>query len=466
MAKALRVGSLGITIVHISCGGFPLLPQVVSDLDPMLSSSVAALAKEYETYFPQEIVRPRIVGREAEFPVVDASGRAADVRRLWDSLIREGDFVESSDPSNSNLLVSLQGEDYSYALEVGLGTIEVNTRPCDDLYCIERIMHSAVRPLVRAALRFGWRVLAYGIQPVSEPTLRIMSPKQRYQSLYRAMGDEWLWYTVTAADQVQIDIARDEALAMLNFGNLMAPVIIALCANSPVYGGKLSPFCSGREGEMALIHANEHRHGMPATPYTSIADYIMRSTTIQHLILRSDGEVVPSSRSFAEDLRDSGPDMDKFLFHEHYIWNSARLRVAYGTLEVRPACQQPWSSHMAASALGLGLVESADSIMSYVQETLGASYWDDMRAYHRRAIAKGLAASEPAPDFLVTIAGLADLGLRKRGRNEERFLQPIRERLLRRQNPAQWMRRIYRTRGLDAVVSNATILPATIPAST
>ena len=245
------------------------------------------LAAEYEARFREQIVTPRIVGREAEFPVVDARGRAADVRRLWDTLVRQGDFVEKSDPGNPNLLVALEGEDYSYALEVGLGTIEVNTRPCDDLFCVERIMHDAVRPLVRAALRYGWRVLAYGIQPVSEPSLRIMSPKQRYQSLYRAMGKEWLWYTVTAADQVQIDIARHEAVTMLNFGNLMAPVIIALCANSPVYGGKLSAFCSGREGEMALIHANENRHGMPSAPYTSIADYVMRSTQVQHLILRS-----------------------------------------------------------------------------------------------------------------------------------------------------------------------------------
>ena len=55
-----------------------------------------------------------------------------------------------------------------------------------------------------------------------------MSPKQRYQSLYRAMGEEWLWYAVTASDQVQIDIGRDELVHMLNLGNLMTPVIIAL----------------------------------------------------------------------------------------------------------------------------------------------------------------------------------------------------------------------------------------------
>ncbi|MEZ4613516.1 MAG: glutamate-cysteine ligase family protein [Caldilineaceae bacterium] len=68
-------------------------------------------------------------------------------------------------------------------------------------------------------------------------------------SLYRAMGRQWLWYTVTASDQVQIDVARPEMVDLLNFGNLMTPVIIALCGNSPVFGGKPSPYCSAREGD-------------------------------------------------------------------------------------------------------------------------------------------------------------------------------------------------------------------------
>jgi gamma-glutamylcysteine synthetase len=437
----------------------------VAQEDKVLEKAVAELAAAYEARFPEQIVRPRIVGREAEFPVVDASGHAADVRRMWDALIRQGDYVEKYDPGNPNLLVALQGEDYSYALEVGLGTVEVNTRPCDDLFCVERIMQEAVGLLVRAASTFGWRLLAYGIQPISEPSLPLMSPKQRYQSLYRAMGREWLWYTVTASDQVQIDITRQEAVAMLNFGNLMAPVIIALCANSPVYGGELSAFCSGREGEMALIHANEHRHGMPETPFSSIADYVMRSANIQHLILRTDGEVVPSSRPFVDCLLETGPDLEQFLFHEHYIWNSARLRVAYGTLEMRPACQQPWADHMAAAALGLGLVEAAEPIMDYVQETLGDSYWEILRTYHRQAIARGLLAPEPAPGFLQSIVERAESGLRDRGSGEESMLQPLWQRLHRRVNPAQRLRRVYTTDGLQGIIARTTIRPATIPAS-
>jgi gamma-glutamylcysteine synthetase len=265
---------------------------------------------------------------------------------------------------------------------------------------------------------------------------------------------------------VQIDIGRDELVHILNFGNLVTPVIIALCANSPVYGGKLSPYCSGREGQMAAIHASEHRHGMPQRPYTSIEDYVATVSESTFLILKAGGEVVPSSQRFAEYLAEHGPDYEAFLFHEHYIWNSARLRVAYGTVEMRPACQQPWREHMAAAALGVGLIEASSRIDAYVRAALGDGYWEIMRGYHKLAIRNGLAAPEPAPHFLATIVDMAFDGLAGRGRGEETLLAPIYRRLALHENPAQRARRVFRTDGLAALLAQAAIRPgATRPAA-
>ena len=87
----------------------------------VIARAVAQLAAEYNARFRETITWPRIVGREAEFPVVDARGEAADVRRLWDLLIAQGDYAEKYDTGNPNLLVTLAGEEYTYALEVGLG---------------------------------------------------------------------------------------------------------------------------------------------------------------------------------------------------------------------------------------------------------------------------------------------------------------------------------------------------------
>ncbi len=447
-------------------------PLTLPPLSPAVAAAVARLAEEYESHFPTTVSQPRVVGREAEYPVVDRQGNAADVRRLWDALAAPGDLKYKTDGPDARMVVGLNGERFSYALEVGHGTVEINTKPCRDLAEVEAIMDDAVARLVHAALDYGWQVLGYGIQPVTPATLPLMSPKQRYQSLYRAMGEEWLWYAVTASDQVQVDIGRDELVHMLNFGNLMAPVLIALCANSPVYEGALSPFCSGREGRMAAIHANEHRHGMPARAYTSIEDYIAVNSHSTYLILRADNVVVPSSQHFVDYLEEHGPDFGAFLFHEHYIWNSARVRVAYGTVEIRPACQQPWGEHMAAAALGVGLIEASRKIDDYVQGMLGVSYWEQMRLYHRQVIRNGLAAPQPAPRFLAEIVTMAEEGLRRRGQGEERYLGPIFERLARGLNPAQRVRRLFQMDGIPGVLRHTAIRPRTVgrnlttPAST
>lgn len=448
-----------------------------------LRSVFETLADRFTAAFPTTIDGPRTIGREAEYPIVTVNGVAADLRRLWAELMAPGDLKPKYGPSiqdRDEMIVGLDGEDFSYALEVGIGTVEVNTRPCADLFEIAHIMDDAVGRLVRAAARFGWRVLAYGIQPVSPPSLKIIAPKQRYMSLYRAMGATWLWYTVTASDQVQIALTRDEMVFMLNYGSLMTPVIIALCANSPIFGNQLSPYCSAREGQMSDIYAQEHRHGMLARPMGDIVDFVRTMSESTYLIVRDDNEVIPSSQPFMDYLAEHGADYDAFLFHEHYMWNSARLRATFGTIEIRPACQQPWVSgglgakpytprgthdgpeHMAVSALGLGLIEAARPIQAYVEASLGPGYWAIMQTYHTQTIRHGLRAPEPAPDFLANILTLAEEGLCARGFGEEGMLVPLWRRHARGRNPAQRNRAVYHTDGIRGLIARTTIRPGMI----
>jgi gamma-glutamylcysteine synthetase len=431
--------------------------------DRSLEQIFAALAERFAAGFAVERPALRTVGREAEFPVVDTNGETVDVRRLWQTLLANPQLEPEYGPGpQRNFITGLKGPDYSYALEVGLGTIEVTTRPCQDLFEIQQLMAEAVARLVSAAARAGWRVLGYGIQPVTPPQLRIMSPKQRYLSLFRAMGDPWLWYTVTAADQLHVSVSREEMVQLLNFGSLVTPIIIALCANSPIYGGQDSPYCSAREGGMAAIRANEHRHGMLARPMTSLADFIETVSQSTYLILRAGGEIVPSSIPFTEYLREHGADYAAFLFHEHYIWNSARLRAAYGTLEIRPACQQPWGENMAVAALNLGLVEAASTVSALIVEALGEDYWEKMRLYHQQVVRYGLDAPQPAPQLLQRALALAEEALAARRRGEERLLSPLWRRVERRQNPAQRARIVFRQDGIQGLLDHVTLRPGAL----
>ncbi len=176
---------------------------------------------------------------------------------------------------------------------------------------------------------------------------------------------------------------------------------------------------------MAEIRANERRHGMALRPYQDLIDYVATLSQSTYLILRDSGQIIPSSQPFSAFLLEHGPDYPAFLFHEHYVWNSARLRTAYGTLEMRPACQQPWPDQMAAAALMLGLIEASTAVQQHIESVLGPNYWDLMSVYHQQVVRFGLAAPQPAPHFLDGIVEMARDGLTTRGRAEEQMLTPL-----------------------------------------
>lgn len=71
----------------------------------------------------------------------------------------------------------------------------------------------------------------------------------------------------------------------------------------------------------------------------------------------------------------NGFNWESFTVHDHYIWNSARPRTEQRTVEMRPACQQPWEEHMVVSALCLGLVEATSAVLQV---------WQDACAFRRK----------------------------------------------------------------------------------
>ena len=100
--------------------------------DIALAPIFAELAERFAAGFPVQRPAVRTVGREAEFPIVSTTGQAIDARRLWQSLLVDGTLEpEYGAGANEqrNFIVGLKGPDYSYAREVGLGTVEISTRP-------------------------------------------------------------------------------------------------------------------------------------------------------------------------------------------------------------------------------------------------------------------------------------------------------------------------------------------------
>ena len=189
-----------------------------------------------------------------------------------------------------------------------------------------------------------------------------------------------------------------------------------------------------------------------------MTDFVATLSEESHLIQRTQtGGYTTARGKFTDHLAREGADFPAFLFHEHYIWNSARIRTTYATVELRPACQQPWASHMLPAALSLGLIEAADEVAAYLTAVFADDAWAAMQSYVRRAIRDGLAAPQPIPGFLAEMIDLAAEGLDKRGLGEAIFLASARQRLSAGENPAQVARRLFAKQGMAGLLDHVAL---------
>lgn len=415
--------------------------------------TLTALTEQYTARF-RETLRPlRMIGREAEFPLVYPDGRAGDVLRLWEPLLARGEFVPRyDDPETRTLIVALTGSDGTIEVEVGRATVELVLGPYEDLWQLAAGSRRLLRRVAEAAHQVGMRVLGFGIQPRSRPSPALMTPKRRYRYLAQAVGTAWWHFTATAADQVHVDISRAEVVDAINTLNLLSAPLIALTANSSVYAGRPGRYLSGREGLLGAL--GEDRAGMTPRPFRSVEEFVRYICQYRCYVLRRDGRFRRYNRPFEDYLHRHGPDINAYLWHEHYTWNSARPRAHNSTIEIRPSCQQPHDASLVVAALALGWVEALGELRAYLGDAL-SDPWTTMRRYRRAAIIHGLRATEPVNGFVEDVVRIAEGGLRRRGRGEEGFLRPLWERLERRTTPGDQARDVMRSRGVAALVDSA-----------
>jgi gamma-glutamylcysteine synthetase len=417
------------------------------------------LATRFSLGFDPVAPATRTVGREAEFPVVDANGWVGDVQRLMHELARQDPGLKAK--HEGELLVELRTERFILTTEVGIGTVELITGPRADLPTLENDHLLGLGYLLRAAEATGQHILGMGIQPRSQASESMICPKSRYRVLLETMGDSWLWFGLTASDQVHVDIGLDELAEATNCTSLLTAITVALCGNSGVVHDRDSGVCSGREYLMGQIFPEACRHGMPTGPIGDLYGLMDQLLGQRQLMQKIDGQPRPASGPFSDHLSKlGGPQahgaFEAFLFHEHYIWNSSRPRSAQGTLELRSACQQPAQSHMCATALGLAMVQAHRELSALLGEELGSEAWTLARAWHKAAIAQGLAAPEPRPGLIGRVLDICRAALDARGLGEARYLDPLFARLQARENPAQVARSRLRD-GMDAVLIDCQI---------
>jgi len=425
-----------------------------------------ALAHRMASAFPERHATPGTVGRESEFPLVRPDGTCGDLLQIWPLLADNGPpLVEKREPNG--MLVELRGEDTLFVAEVGRGTVEIVIGPHATLHGTRDAHMRARDRLMEAVEAAGQKMLGYGIQPRTPPCAPIMTPKQRYSVLHEALGEPWLWFTVTASDQVHLAVDRADAVEATRVAHMLTPVLVALCANSPISGARDLGVASSREARMGEIHSDYGRHGVPAWPDRDWVDIATRYARKPWLVRARHGIYAPAQGSFDSwlDQQPSPADagetaiesvFEDFLMHEHYIWNSVRPRTAHGTVEVRAACQQPLHESMTAAALGVGIAAGARELGIWLDELLGPDAWQSMRHWHHTVVRDGLRAPAPTPDLVREALVRIEASLKRRQHGEEVYLKPAWERLDSATNPADRARAAFESGGMAGLVAHAS----------
>jgi len=433
----------------------------------------------------------RRIGLELKFPLVDPQGNAAtydDVQALWSFLHQRG-WTPVTDKLTRRVVGAKRPGPQNHTVascETGFCKTEFSLAHVADLWQLEQAVKELRRELATFSAFRGALFLGYGIQPKTHPSSRLLIKKERtafWEKVFGSNrlipeeeGDDVHLFTINASTQVHLDVSREEAIAAVNVLNGFAGAQIALTAHSNIWRGAPDPtYKCVCEKFWDWWLPNDNRVGIPDRPFVDLEDYVRTVSHFGPVYVKRNGTPIALTRysSFAEyykagkeavgeDLTGQevklSPSFEDFALQQTFCWHTARIS-RYGTVENRVNDQQPPGELLCVAALTLGLVHALPEAI----EELSAWDWGLLRQARLAACKKGLDEADEAVDvhLLATrMLSIAERGLRKRALSEERFLEPLKKRLRRRECPADSARRAFEKGGIGTLIQTRRLCQA------
>jgi len=472
----------------------------------MNSDPTAYLLAAFEKGTSEKRIRERgrRIGSELKFPLVEPDGGAAGpeaAEAFWGFLISRG-WTPLNDTRSGKIIGAVkQGEmnEHRVSCETGFCTVEFSLAHVRDLHRLQQDIHEVRRLMTAFGEEYGVRFLGYGIQPVTPPGRRLTMEKGRNlfwdrifggnRHILPEEGTDVHLFTISASNQVHIDVTMEEAIDAVNVFNGIAGGQVALTAHSNIWKGGIDPSykCLGEVfWDWWLHERHDGRYGVPERKFRDLEDYMGHILSFPPVFVRRRGIPValpycPTFSDFAactdtavrceqgvECNRRCGLTTDGHREkvtgregdigqHFTFFWHSARLS-RYFTLENRINDQQPPGEMMTIPALTLGIMENLPSALDLVNEYP----WDALRALRIEASRRGLDAvvrGIRASDLSRHVLDIAWEGLHTRGMREEVYLEPLRIRHDRGICPADAAAAIFREGGAEGLVERLTITP-------
>jgi glutamate--cysteine ligase len=348
-------------------------------------------------------------------------------------------------------IIALTRDKAQITLEPG-GQIELSGEPCESIHCTYAEFDQHIRELLEVTEPLGIIFLGLGMQPVSRLEEIEWVPKQRYRIMAPYMlkvgklGQRMMKQTATV--QANIDYSDEkDAMAKFRTGMGLAPVLIAMFANSPICDGQLNGYRSFREH--IWTDTDKSRSGLlkfAFAPEVSFAHYVEYALDVpMYFIVRNKNYIDMTAVTFRQFLT-SGYNGERATIED---WNNHLTTLFPETrikryLEIRSVDSQPPDLMPALSALIKGAFYDNDCLQAAWDLVKGWSWDERMQVYldsHRDALAARIRRYSLV-DLARELVEIAWEGLRRQhqvndlGDDETIYLKPLKDLLSQGKCPA------------------------------
>ena len=355
-------------------------------------------------------------------------------------------------------IIELKKNGSSITLEPG-GQIELSGEPLKNLFqtCNEVNQHHD--ELHTVCKEFDIEFMGMGVLPKwNLKQLKIM-PKKRYKIMKEYMpkvgelGLDMMMRTTT----IQANFDYSSEIDMINkfrVAQSLQPIIIALYANSPFIGGKLTEYLSYRS--FIWTRTDKDRCGLLPFVYEKnfsferYVDYLL--DVPMYFIIRDNKYIDLSGITFKEYMKnkfqDFTPTIDDWNIHITTVFPEVRLK---SYIELRGADGGPWSRVCALPAFWTGILYDENNLNQLV-ELIKTWSFQEVQNFYKDVRVYGLNARAPSGEILLDFAkeiieisakGLKNRGINYNGKDEQSFLEPLKKILKSGLTPADNWKKLY-----------------------
>ncbi|MDR0921942.1 MAG: gamma-glutamylcysteine synthetase [Lactobacillales bacterium] len=426
-----------------------------------MSKEKGILFKKYIT--PTIENQQNYIGIEVENPIIRLDGTATDfgvIHALMEHYVTDGFTVLSRDDDGEIIALIEEKSGDTITFDCSYNNLEYSLGRGEDLHELNNRLNHYYSLAQEFLEPQGHLLTGMGVNPYWQENDGRAVESPRYQMLMSYLGSYSNYETdfpnffhkfskyggFVSASQVQLDLNMEDMFEKINMFNRLEPLKGYLFANSYFWNENWDTLIS-RDifWEHSMHGIYRENVGTYTRDFTTANDFMTHiEETSMFCALRGEKyyyfypiqvkdylaqkEIQAYYYDKTQDtiLSESiQPEEADFAYHRSYTLQDVTAR---GTVEFRSVCAQPLSEKMTVAAFHVGLFANFEELQQLLQEERFVWLVKGDSEALRHQFSKFTIqpdSEEKMQEFALAVLDCAKAGLKKRGKEEEEFIEPL-----------------------------------------